>query len=90
MIIDQEKHAVLEERADCYQSTYITLDGLDDALVGTTTDGGVWRTVYSQDGIINTLMERDGMSREDAFEYFHFNIETLHVGDNSPLIMEDI
>lgn len=89
-MIDQGKKETLEERADWNQSTYITFDGLDDALVGTTTDGGVWRTVYSQDGIINTLMERDGMSREDAFEYFHFNIESLHVGDNTPLIMEDI
>ncbi len=89
-VIDRDKKAVLEERAELHQANFITFDGLDDALLGTTDNGGEWRTVYSQDGIINILMERDGMTRFDAYEYFHFNIESLHVGDNTPLIMEDI
>ncbi len=89
-MFDKDKQAVLEERAAMHESEYVTFSGLDDALVGTAGDSGVWRTVYSQDGIISILMERDGMSREDAFEYFSYNIEGLHCGDNSPLILEDI
>jgi hypothetical protein len=48
------------------------LDGLDEALVGEcqTWDGGsrVERLVYSGEAILDILMERDGMSEEDAWE----------------------
>ena len=60
----------------------IVWDDLDDAIIGYHSDGKV---VYDQDKIIDILMERDGMTSEDAIEHFHFNIGGAHVGEYTPL-----
>lgn len=54
----------------------ILIDGHADAFVGAIHDGnGDFIAVYAENKIIDTLVERDGMSRDDAREYFLFNIE---------------
>lgn len=61
-------------------------DGLDDAIVGVSTKEIV---VYSTKKIIKILMERDGMSYEDAIEFFYFNIEGAYMGENTPVFIAD-
>ena len=67
-------------------------DGLDEAIIGQTTlwnvDGDV--LVYSVDTIISILMNRDGLSYEEAFEFFEFNIQGSYVGDHTPLYVHTI
>jgi len=60
------------------------VDGHDDALAGYDTQG---RAIYFIDHIIGTLMERDGMSREEAIEFFDFNIAGAYVGEYTPIYM---
>ena len=45
------------------------------------------RVIYSVGSIIDILVERDGMSYEDASEYFSFNIECAYVGEHTPIYM---
>lgn len=59
-------------------------DGFDDSILGYDTKG---RVIYSVGMIIDTLVERDGMSHEDASEYFSFNIECAFVGEYTPIYM---
>ena len=35
--------------------------------------------------MIELLMIRDGMDRDDAVEYFWFNIDGSHMGDDTPI-----
>ena len=62
-------------------------DGFDNAIIGLTTlwnvDGNV--LVYNIDKIIDTLMNRDGMSYEEASEYFELNIQRAYMGEGTPL-----
>ena len=60
------------------------VDGHDDALVGYDTKG---RAIYFTDHIIGTLMQRDGMTEEEAVEFFDFNIECAYVGEFTPIYM---
>ena len=60
------------------------VDGHDDALAGYDTKG---RAIYFTDHIIGTLMQRDGMTEEEAFEFFNFNIECAYVGEYTPIYM---
>ncbi len=53
-------------------------DGYPGAFVGVTT-GEPAQSIYDQEAIIKILMERDGMTREDALEFFSFNIEGAHM-----------
>ena len=60
------------------------VDGHDDALVGYDTKG---RAIYFTDHIIGTLMQREGMTEEEAVEFFDFNIECAYVGEFTPIYM---
>ena len=57
-------------------------DGFDASILGYDTKG---RVVYSVDSILETLMERDGMTYEEAREYFYFNIDGAYVGEYTPI-----
>lgn len=61
-------------------------DGLDDAIIGYTTKGC---TVYSTDAIIDILV-LDGMTEEDAFDYFYYNIDGSHMGEFTPIYINTI
>jgi len=65
------------------------MDGLDSALVGLAqvfTNAPV--AVYSYRRIIAELV-RKGMTREEADEYFRFNIQGSYVGNSTPAILYD-
>ena len=62
----------------------IFADGHDHAIMGYSTDG---RVVYCADMIVETLVERDGMTPDEAIEFFNFNIECAYVGEYTPIYM---
>jgi len=59
-------------------------DGHDDALMGYSSDG---KAIYSTDQIVRTLVNRDGMTSEEATEFFDFNIAGAYVGEYTPIYM---
>tara|TARA_R100001594_G_scaffold138882_1_gene182804 strand:- start:149 stop:403 length:255 start_codon:yes stop_codon:yes gene_type:complete len=68
----------------------LTADGLENALLGQMavdrwTDQPYEVLVYSVEKILNVLMERDGMTSEEAQEYFDYNIEGAYVGPGTPV-----
>ena len=68
----------------------VRLDGLDDAIVGLAFQHSGTETVlcYDQSKIVEILMARDGMTYEDAQEYFEFNIACLWAGKGTPIFLE--
>ena len=62
-------------------------DGLDDAVIGycTNPSNNEYIVVYSIEKILKVLMKRDGMTEDDALEYFDFNIQGAYVGDRTPI-----
>jgi hypothetical protein len=49
------------------------------------TPGPGYRAVYDVDKMIETLVKRDGMTWEEAWEYFEFNTEGSYVGEKTPI-----
>ena len=43
--------------------------------------------LYTKDQIVKTLVERDGMTPDEAVEFFNFNIECAYVGEYTPIYM---
>ena len=74
----------LKESIEVANPDAMLADGHDDALAGWSTDG---RAIYFIDAIIGTLMERDGMTYEEAYEFFDFNIAGAYVGEYTPIYM---
>ena len=55
-------------------------DGYDDCIIGVDSHQ---RVVYDQEKIIDKLGK--DMTREEATEFFYYNIEGSYVGDYTPL-----
>jgi hypothetical protein len=64
----------------------LTADGFDHALIGTCERAGGQPTIamYDTDKCLAILRERDGMTEEEAEEYFYFNVVGAWVGDYTP------
>ena len=60
----------------------LTADGFDSCIIGKDTKD---RAIYDADAMIDVLVSRDDMSREEAEEYFWFNIEGSYMGEETPI-----
>jgi hypothetical protein len=62
-------------------------DGFDDAVIGYAQRcGQPALVVYDRDKCIEVLM-KDGMTHEEAEEYFEFNVVGSWVGERTPLFL---
>lgn len=60
-------------------------DGFDAALLGSVeVIGQHTRALYDRQKCIQILMDRDGMTEEDADEFFDFNVIGSYVGPSTP------
>ena len=57
-------------------------DGFDDAIIG--LDNSSMRLIYSKNTCIEILIS-DGMTEEDALEYFEYNVSSAWFGDMTPI-----
>jgi hypothetical protein len=64
-------------------------DGFDDAILGVVdrigSDGPI--LCYSRERVIEILKARDGMTDEEAVEFFEFNIAGAYVGPGTPCFL---
>lgn len=67
----------------------LTADGFDDAIIGYTVSTFHPNVVvYDVDKCVEILVERDGMTPEEADEYLSFNTLCCYVGENTPLFVK--
>lgn len=65
----------------------VVLDGpgLDQAILGVADGPGQTpRVAYSTQKIVRALIQHQHMEWDEAWEWFHFKIETAYMGDHSP------
>ena len=67
-------------------SNLILADGYDKAIIGIYDDNQV---AYSITKIINILCERDGMSENEALEFYDYNIKPSKLHNNMPIYIDD-
>ena len=66
----------------------LKMDGYDNCIVGVITRCGQTPILaYDRSKVISSL-ESDGMSNEEAEEYFQFNQIGAWVGDETPAFLE--
>lgn len=63
-------------------------DGLEYAFMGIGRQFSHPIAIYSYKKTIKILMKQ-GMSREEAIEYFDYNIAGAFVGDQTPVFLQD-
>ena len=68
---------------------FLIADGFDDAIIGVTHYQPTRPSlvVYDAEKCVEILMRRDRMSREDAWEFFDYNVVGGWHGENTPVFM---
>ena len=61
-------------------------DGLQEALIGTGTRFTHSVAVYDKQKVLE-ILQKD-MTREEAEEYFDFNIAGAYVGESTPIFLD--
>ena len=78
---------IREALCDMGHEDAIIFDGpeFDDAIVGVTDEGQV---VYDYDKMVQSMMQQDNISEEEAIEFIEFNtIRALPYVENAPIVM---
>lgn len=69
-----------------HNSEALLADGFEDALIGVAD---VFNrpplAVYNRDKCLDILMNRDGMTDEEAEEFFTYNVSGSWVGEHTPI-----
>ena len=65
-------------------------DGFEQAFVGVVEGMGFApKACYDKWKCYDILMERDGMSFEEATEYFEFNVAGAYAGEHTPAFIDN-
>ena len=64
-------------------------DGLDEAFIGIGWQFNTPLAVYDRDKCIE-ILGSEGMTPEEAQEYFYFNTQGAYVGEQTPIFLERI
>jgi len=60
----------------------LSADGLDDAIIGLEMNS--MKLIYSVSKCLEKFVE-DGMTEDEAIEYFEYNVFCAYVGDHTPI-----
>tara|TARA_Y100000296_G_C5087484_1_gene213140 strand:+ start:365 stop:589 length:225 start_codon:yes stop_codon:yes gene_type:complete len=65
-------------------------DGLDDAIIGIAMSFGRPDVLcYDVKKIVSILVSRDGMSEDEAYEFFDYNILGSYNGEGMPVFLTE-
>jgi|TARA_R110001632_G_scaffold43679_2_gene110854 hypothetical protein len=77
-----------ENFPEVWEEGLLTADGFEDAFVGVGRQFTKPVAVYDREKCIEVLVARDGMSMDEAEEYFEYNVQGAYVGEDTPIFME--
>lgn len=84
MTLDDFRETMSEVNPDA-----LLADGLEPAIIGYTLNHHSEHVVvYDYDKCVATLVERDGMTPEEADEYLGFNTLGAYVGPQGPVFIK--
>lgn len=61
----------------------------DSAIIGIQQKDDLVRAVYSEAKMIDLLMTSLNTDRDEAREFYYFNIESAYVGEGTPIFIDD-
>lgn len=64
-------------------------DGFDKAIMGIVERSGMNPVVlYNKNKCIDIMVKRDGMTEEEAIEFYYYNIVGSYMGEHTPCFAE--
>jgi hypothetical protein len=67
----------------------LIMDGFDDCILGILERFGIDQpiVVYDREKVIAKLMDNDGMTHEEALEFYYFNQVGAWMGEKTPAFL---
>lgn len=78
-----DTHSLSEEQPTLFA------DGFEDALLGIGIHFSKHVAIYSYSKCVSILVNRDGMTEDEAHEYMDFNVLGAYVGEYTPIFLMD-
>lgn len=79
---------MLNKILDYYsEDSFLKANGFDEAVIGIATDFTEPRLIYSVSKCLE-ILEKD-MDKEEALEYFTYNVSGSYVGEQTPIFCWD-
>lgn len=66
---------------------FLFADGFDEAIMGHGERCGLSVVVYNADKCLEILRENDGMTEDEAYEFFEYNVLGSYVGEKTPIFL---
>ena len=78
-----------ETLSDLGAEDALIMDGFDDCILGILERFGIDQpiVVYDREKVIAKLMDNDGMTHEEALEFYYFNQVGAWVGEKTPAFL---
>lgn len=74
---------------DSYAEGAVLLTGLEEAIIGVVEEfGNGNRVLYDKHKILSILCERDGMTMDEAEEFYDYNILGLYAGEQNAVFLD--
>lgn len=88
VLSSEAAHAQTREWISGFNEEALLADGFEDAIIGVGERcGQPALVIYDAEKCIEILQERDGMSYDDAYEFFTFNTLGAWIGEHTPVFM---
>ena len=86
----KERRAIVQEYLEAHGDSAVVADGWDDCIVGLVDTDSAPRVVYDLSAMRQVLMDRDGMTYQEAQEYLSYNVLGAFVLDPMPIYLERV
>ena len=83
-----ERASILESLCEIYGEDLLCMDGYDDCICGVVTRYGQSPIVCYDKHKVLSKHQNDGMTAEEANEFFEFNQLGAYVGEFTPCFIE--
>ena len=87
-LTSKEIKEYINERVTLNNEWTMFADGFDEAILG--VDSSNERVIYSYKKCLEILVKRDGMSKDEAVEFFAFNVIGSFMGEKTPIYCYDL
>jgi hypothetical protein len=84
---EKAKQDIQDYCLNFFDDSIITADGFELAFLGCGYSFGGAYAIYNFSTCMEILMQRDGMTYEEAMEYYDYNIFGSWMGDNTPIFI---
>lgn len=74
----------IRDKIELANDKALLADGFEDALIGYVEIFSRTIALYDKEKCLEILQKRDGMTREDALEFFEFNVQGSYHGEDTP------